>query len=271
MKKDIFIQKGKEHYQGNRAPALVEAQLGYLYDDLSSPQRDTDFEDALTRYYNDEPIQYISGIAHFYGFVFDVNPSVLIPRAETEELVYQVEQYIDASSQQLSVLDVGTGSGCIPICVKLKCEQSKVTAIDVSDEALTVAKSNAEKLKADIHFQSLDFTDKQLWTSLPKYDVLISNPPYIPYKEQSLMHSNVLDHEPHLALFVEDEDPLLFYRLVAEFGQDHLHKGGKVFLELNEYNANDVKLLYENFGYSSVEVVRDLQGKERMLTAFKND
>jgi len=85
------------------------------------------------------------------------------------------------------------------------------------------------------------------------------------------MHSNVLDHEPHLALFVEDEDPLLFYRLVAEFGQDHLHKGGKVFLELNEYNANDVKLLYENFGYSSVEVVRDLQGKERMLTAFKND
>jgi len=254
--------------------SVSDNDINYLYDDLLlsgwsihniMAKRDW----IKSKLESNTPIQYISGVSHFYGLIFRVNSDVLIPRAETEELVYLVEKEMKIRNRSVSILDVGTGSGCIPISLKKICSKCKVTAIDVSEQALYVAAENAEHNSVDVEFREIDFTQKSNWETLGAYDIITSNPPYIPHKEKTLMSSNVLDHEPHIALFVEDNDPLLFYRLVAEYAVSNLNLNGKVYLELNEYNGVDVMSLYENMGFVNVELKKDMQGKDRILVASR--
>jgi len=181
------------------------------------------------------PLQYVLGRADFYGYVFHVNENVLIPRQDTEELVYLILETL-SKDKKLSGLDIGTGSGCIPITLKKKSPQWQLQGLDVSKEALIVAKKNAQDLDTEVNFQHLDILDPNTRKGLPKFDFIVSNPPYIPQKEKVLVPDFVKNFEPDLALFVEDVDPLVFYRNIAEFAKDHLNPGGYLFYETNEFN-----------------------------------
>lgn len=241
------------------------------------------------------PIQYVLGEAWFAGMKFFVNEAVLIPRPETEELVEWIvndtlnaerltrnaeqgtenqEQRTPNTEQGISnieqktkkILDIGTGSGCIPIALAKKLPGWSVTTIDVSEAALKVARKNAIDLQADVLFQQTDFLDELQWPRLPVVDLIVSNPPYIKVAEQDNMARHVLDFEPSLALFVPDDDALLFYRKIALFGKTHLHEGGVVFVEINEALGKETVALFEQQGYT-VTLRKDLQGKDRMIKA----
>jgi len=213
-----------------------------------------------------EPVQYVVGMTYFYDLKFYVNNAVLIPRPETEELVAWILE--DHSKQQnLRILDIGTGSGCIPITLKAKAPNYEVVGLELSEEALKVAKENAQLNQAEVNFQKIDILNKENWASLPSYEIIVSNPPYIPVQEKALMAENVLAHEPEIALFVTDEDPLIFYRTIIEFAQEHLVKGGWLYFETNEYNASEVEALCFKAGFFDVEKRKDLQGKDRMVKA----
>lgn len=225
---------------------------------------------SMERLSNGEPIQYVIGKADFYGYKFKVNPAVLIPRPETEELVYRtlsIAKTISDSSPK--VLDIGTGSGCIPITLKKEFPALELSAIDVSENALAVAKENANDLGVSILFKQLDFKATNNWSHLGAYHLIVSNPPYIPWKEKALVGANVLGQEPDLALFVEDEDPLLFYRLIADFALDHLLPGGAVLMETNQYNASEVLALYQAKGFTQAYLFEDLMGNNRIVLARK--
>ncbi|MES2004180.1 MAG: peptide chain release factor N(5)-glutamine methyltransferase [Bacteroidota bacterium] len=211
------------------------------------------------------PVQYVLGEAWFGGMKFYVNESVLIPRPETDELVewiWRESQKLAVKSQKL--LDIGTGSGCIPVSLKKKLPDLEISAIDVSDAALMVARQNASDLGATIAFAQLDFLAEKNWDALPVFDIIVSNPPYIKQSEESSMHKNVLAFEPSLALFVPDDDALLFYRKIALFGKKHLSSTGSIFLEINEALGKEVISLYETAGYTC-ELRKDMQGKGRMV------
>jgi release factor glutamine methyltransferase len=210
------------------------------------------------------PVQYVLGEAWFAGMKFYVNEHVLIPRPETEELVAWVTDHAGSSAGQ--ILDIGTGSGCIPITIKKKLPYSNITSIDISPEALCVAAQNATIFQTSINLQELDFLNEKQWHILGQYDLIVSNPPYIKISESTEMKKNVLDHEPSLALFVPDDDPLIFYRKIAAFAADHLAGNGSIFMEINETLGNEVRLLFETQQYK-VELKKDLQGKERMIKA----
>lgn len=210
-----------------------------------------------------EPLQYVLGQADFYGYKFKVDPAVLIPRQETEELVYLIlEQH---GNRPLRLLDVGTGSGCIPITLKLKRPAWQVEALDVSPEALQIARANAQRLEAEVGFLQFDILDTAQWPAQPQYDIIVSNPPYIPPSETKHVPLHVLRHEPHLALFTETEDALVFYRTIAALARQQLKEGGWLYFELNEFNGEEVMEIVENQGFKSVELERDLNGKSRML------
>ncbi len=213
-----------------------------------------------------EPVQYVVGMTYFYGLKFKVNPAVLIPRPETEELVEWILAD-HAPQKNLRFLDIGTGSGCIPITLKAKAPNYHVAALDVSREALAVAKENARLNTVEVHFQELDILKKENWDQLPSYEIIVSNPPYIPTEEKQLMFANVLDHEPEIALFVSDEDPLIFYRTIVEFAREHLVPGGWLYFETNEYNATEVEAICFRAGFFDIEKRKDLQGKDRMVKA----
>lgn len=230
---------------------------------------ESEWKSIAERLINQEPIQYITGIAPFYGYFFQVNPSVLIPRPETEELVYHIHDYLKHNKIAAPrILDIGSGSGCIPITLNLLTTDSKVISVDISEMAIGVARSNNSKLGSGVVFENLDILNEEQWSKLSGcYDIIVSNPPYIPNKEKALMSVNVLDHEPHLALFVEDEDPLIFYNKIHDFAAKFLKKGGAIFLECNEYNVHDVKAIYDSL--YAAEILNDMQGKERMVVARK--
>jgi len=212
-----------------------------------------DFQRLLTG----EPIQYILGEAPFYGRSFRVTRDTLIPRNETEELVHKIIK--ENPKAGLRVLDLGTGTGCIPITLALELNNPEVYGLDVSLQALEVARQNALHLGAQVQFLEGD-----LLGDIPKlalFDVLVSNPPYVPMRDQEAMHANVLDFEPHLALFVPDEDPLIFYRAIGTWGQQLLKSKGKLYLEIYENLAQGVVALLQSLGYSQVEVHQDLNGK----------
>ena len=212
-----------------------------------------DFQRLLTG----EPIQYILGEAPFYGRSFRVTRDTLIPRNETEELVHKIIK--ENPKAGLRVLDLGTGTGCIPITLALELNNPEVYGLDVSLQALEVARQNALHLGAQVQFLEGD-----LLGDIPKlalFDVLVSNPPYVPMRDQEAMHANVLDFEPHLALFVPDEDPLIFYRAIGTWGQQLLKSKGKLYLEIYENLAEEVVALLQSLGYSQVEVHQDLNGK----------
>ena len=219
---------------------------------------------ATDRLLKHEPIQYIIAKAWFYKYPFYVNNHVLIPRPETEELVANIIN--ENATTQPSILDIGTGSGCIAISLKKNLEAT-VTAIDVIKETLLVAEKNATDLNTVIHFKQLNFLDTSQWNSLGMFDIIVSNPPYIKFEEQDEMRNNVLQHEPHLALFVENDDPLIFYRMIAEFGKTHSHKNGSIWMEINEALGNQTKELMEQYGYQAA-IIKDIQGKDRMIKAI---
>lgn len=213
------------------------------------------------------PFQYIAGKTEFYGLSFFVNENVLIPRPETEELVEWVIQSIAKQEEQLSLLDIGTGSGCIPIAIKKTLPQVVVSACDISVGALEVASENAKTNDVDICFFQTDILAAD---SLDEsWSVIVSNPPYIPESDKGNMHQNVLDHEPHLALFVPDEDPLRFYRAIALFGLQHLEPAGLLFFEIHyNFAAATVEML-KQIGYADVELRKDISGNDRMIKASK--
>lgn len=216
----------------------------------------------LQRLQAQEPIQYIIGATDFFGLKFEVNPSVLIPRPETEELVDWILQ--DAESQpELMVLDIGTGSGCIAISLSANLKNAEVSAWDISQKALETARHNASLNEAKVRFELKNVLENQ---ELPqKTDIIVSNPPYVRKLEKDQMQANVLNYEPHLALFVEDDDALIFYRKILELAQNNLTKNGKLYFEINEFLKEELIALMKDFPVKNYEFRKDIYGKDRML------
>lgn len=216
-----------------------------------------------------KPIQYIFGEADFFGLNFKVDQNVLIPRQETEELVDWIIKSNKIDSP--SILDIGTGSGCIAISLAANIKDSKVTAIDISEGALKVARENTLINKVNVDFFNVDILDHSSIFPNQPFDIVVSNPPYVREFEKTFMQSNVLDHEPHSALFVSDTDPLLFYREIAARSKDLLKKGGLLYFEINETLGSETAKLLEGYHYTEIKLLKDLNGKDRMLKAKRND
>ena len=252
-----------------------------------------------------EPVQYVVGVAEFCGRKFHVEPGVLIPRPETGELCdFVIEgvkgelegvkgelkgQYSAIEDEPYSILDIGTGSGCIAITLALEMKEAKVTAWDVSEKALHIAQENAKMLGADVTFEKQDILKLEeqnisltipeqssptrslshLLTLTSKYDLIVSNPPYVCDKEKATMERHVLEHEPHLALFVPDDDPLRFYRAIAQYAQAALKHGGLLYFELNPLYARETEALLQDLGFAETEIKPDMFGKQRFLKAKK--
>ncbi|MEP7279393.1 MAG: peptide chain release factor N(5)-glutamine methyltransferase [Bacteroidota bacterium] len=221
---------------------------------------------------NNTPLQYVLQEAWFYGLRLFVDENVLIPRPETEELVdWLVKEYRQGPGDRQAlpglathILDMGTGSGCIALAIKKCLPAAFVHACDISLAAIELAKKNAAALQLDINFHLLDILTASPGL-LPVFDIIISNPPYIPQKDKDDMAPNVLQYEPMLALFVEDNDPLLFYKAIANFAQPGLAKNGLIYMEIHEDMADAVVDLFKHYGYSGIEIKKDLQGKDRMV------
>ena len=216
-----------------------------------------------------EPIQYILGTADFYSLQFEVNPSVLIPRPETEELVEQV--IIDNEGKKIKILDIGTGSGCIAVTLRKHLKQASIIATDISAEALDTARRNAKRNNATITFIQTDILNpEKAEMDIPFIlDVIVSNPPYIKEEEKIDMERNVLDYEPHIALFVPDNDPLLYYWHIAHFGKKKLRRYGRLYFEINAAYGSMVVEMLEEEGYKDIELIQDLSGKDRIVKARK--
>jgi len=222
------------------------------------------FETAATELLAGRPIQHITGKAWFMGEAYTVNEQVLIPRPETEELVDWVIEYAEIKGKALRILDIGTGSGCIGIALKKALPEATVTAIDISTSAIKIAEGNATTLKAEIEFVALDILNTAF---LPgQYDVIISNPPYIPMQEMKNMELQVTDHEPNIALFVPDEDPLVFYKAIARLAKLHLSSNGQLFFEIH-YDQGDAMIALLDEMHFHAELRTDLFGKDRMVRA----
>ena len=221
---------------------------------------------VLNRLQRGEPVQYVTGIADFYGLQLKVTPDVLIPRPETEELVeWVLEEHPPESLRH--VVDLGTGSGCIPLALKARRPEWHCLGVDLSEPALEVARENAERTELDVTFAHGDVLEEGL--SDAAYDLILSNPPYIPPSERPQMGRSTLDHEPELALFVPEDDPLLFYRRIAELAATALRPGGQVYCETNEHNSERVLKLFQEAGFADVHRRRDLQKKWRMVRATR--
>ena len=218
--------------------------------------------DLIARMRRHEPLQYIIGWARFHGHKFKVTPTVLIPRPETEQLVDLIVNENTASD--LRVLDMGTGSGCIAISLARALKFASVDALDVSRDALAVARENAAALKVKVRFFESDMLLPQ---PAATYDIIVSNPPYICWSERESMERNVKDYEPGQALFVPDNDPLMFYKAIAPYAQQSLEKGGRLYLEINQRFGNEVKRLLEDHGFEDVRIIQDSFGKARFAIA----
>lgn len=241
-------------------------------------------DNALQQLLIHKPVQYVLGEAWFYKMKLFVNEHVLIPRPETEELVEWVVNdvrctmhevrskttvnVVHQTSDIVHVLDIGTGSGCIAIALKKELTSAGVLAIDVSEKTLQVARKNAKHQNVEIEFKQVDFLDERSWPSLQSFNIIISNPPYIPAKEKNKLAKNVVDHEPYIALFVNDTDPCIFYRKMAAFAGKHLNEKGKVFVEVHEDHAKEVQHIFDDKNFTT-EIKRDMHGRERMIKANK--
>ncbi|MBK7433607.1 MAG: peptide chain release factor N(5)-glutamine methyltransferase [Chitinophagaceae bacterium] len=231
---------------------------------------------ALTELREHKPVQYVLGECWFHHLKYKVNEQVLIPRPETEELadwvlrdfktnIYRVNQSGGTEKHsRLSILDIGTGSGCIAITLKKNLPGSQVTALDISQGALDLARENAHTHHAEIQLVKMDFLRSSQWPILPKFDIIISNPPYIPLSEKDKLDKHVVDFEPHTALFVPEDDPCIFYRRIAAFCLEHLKKTGSVYLEVDATHAEEVATLFKP-DFKQIEIRKDLYGRERMI------
>lgn len=216
------------------------------------------YQTALERLRQGEPIQYVTEVSYFYNTKLFVNRNVLIPRPETEELVHAVLSDEQAAGSR--VLDIGTGSGCIAIALKKKRSDFVVSAIDKSTEALQVARINAEKNEVKIRFSQMDFMSELAWENFGLFDLIVSNPPYVSQGEKSLMSKSTVKYEPDLALFPDHEDVLIFYKKIARFAKEHLAEKGRIYLECNEFNANQVAGLFDD-----AIILQDMQAKDRIV------
>jgi len=214
-----------------------------------------------------KPIQYVLNEAWFTGMCFYVNESVLIPRPETDELIEWLLNEVD-HNKSTTILDVGTGSGCIPIALKKRLHNSSITSVDISQNALEVANKNAKTHQVDIQFKQLDFLDESNWENVGKYEFIISNPPYIKDNESVEMSKRVLNFEPNIALFVPDEQPLIFYDKIAKFGLKHLANGGAIYVEINQALGRETVELFHHYGYKTT-LKKDLQQNDRMIKAVR--
>ena len=240
----------------NKVPYLTCTQLENL--------------DAISeRLKKNEPVQYVLGEAWFAGMKFKVNKNVLIPRPETEELVDWLVKEVNAQrpmlNVQCSIIDIGTGSGCIPISIKKRLPDADLSAIDVCSEALFTATENAIAHNTEINFTLLDFLDEEKWSELGNFDIIVSNPPYVKQTEKNSMHERVVSFEPPLALFVPDNDTLLFYRKLSGFAVNNLKPGGVFYAEINEALGNEIVDFFKSAGFTDVQLRKDMQRKDRMI------
>ncbi len=220
---------------------------------------------AVNRLLTAEPIQHVLGSVGFYGLELEVSPEVLIPRPETEELVDIIVK--NNRNDDVDILDVGTGSGCIALALKNSLVRSRVTAIDISEKALALARRNAGNLNLKVDFRQCNILDTDSCRNVveKKFHIVVSNPPYVLQKEKAQMADNVLRYEPHLALFVEDDDPLLFYRKIMYFAKKSLISCGKLYLEINEKYARETASLFDEKTFDTPEILTDFHGKKRFL------
>jgi release factor glutamine methyltransferase len=251
-----------EHLTGSKKTDRISQAKKEL-----SPEQEELLAAHLNRLKENEPIQYVLNEAWFCGLRFYVDKNVLIPRPETEELVEWIITGCKFPIDELKILDIGTGSGCIPIALKRRLGKAEVWSCDTSKEALQVAERNARNLGAEINLLELDFLDPSKRDQLPAFDIIVSNPPYIPHRERYGMRANVLEYEPAKALFVTDNDPLVFYKAIADFGKAHLRSNAMIYAEINENLGNLSQELFKQNGFRA-ELKKDLQGKDRMLRAW---
>ena len=251
------------------SPAKIKA---FPETEINSTYADQ-IKSILIRLKTGEPIQYILGHTGFYGLPFKVNPSVLIPRPETEELVdWAVKSWpfaVGNWQHPFRILDIGTGSGCIPISLKKSLPDANVSSIDISPEALKTAKENADLNNVDVNFIQDDILNMKSEIENSKFNIIISNPPYVTLDDKKQMHTNVTDFEPHTALFVPQEDPLIFYKAIAGFASTHLEKGGLLFFEINEGCGKQIVELLNTKQFTNIELRKDMSGKDRMIKAVK--
>ncbi|HXH99492.1 MAG TPA: peptide chain release factor N(5)-glutamine methyltransferase [Sphingobacteriaceae bacterium] len=289
----LIINSIKHWYDQDEAKTLAHLTICYVCKiskaqflakkkDMLTSTEEASVTEILNHLRTGRPLQYILGETIFYGLRLKVTPAVLIPRPETEELVDWIIKEIKNQDPRLrskepevqSILDIGTGSGCIPIALKKHLPDYKVSALDISSEALEVARSNAISNKAEINFFLYDILNpdgfqSQIHNSTPgtPYSIIVSNPPYITHSEESNMHQNVLDHEPRIALFVPDEDALLFYNAIADFALENLTGNGLLFFEINEALAKETISLLLVKGFRNIILKADIQEKDRMIKA----
>ena len=244
----------------------VSQMAFYLKDNITlTAEQEAQLDNAIERLKKQEPIQYILGYSDFCGLRFKVTPATLIPRPETSELVEWIASE-DTGSE--SILDIGTGSGCIAVSLAHKMPQSKVTAWDISPDALAVAAENSKANGCAVAFEEVDILAYE--PTEAQFDIIVSNPPYIKENEKSAMHNNVLDWEPHTALFVPDSDPLLFYRTIAKKGLTLLKSGGALYFEINRAHGAETMKMLADYGYTNIELRKDFADNDRMIKAVKN-
>ena len=255
----------------NEICGLSKAKIKAFPELEITPEQAERLNNILDELKTGKPIQYILGKTEFYGLPFNVNPSVLIPRPETEELVEWVLGSVSSSQLAVgSLLDIGTGSGCIAISLKKNLPDFKVSAIDISADALQTAISNAKLNEVDIEFIEADILNLKSEIEIPKSEIIISNPPYVTLHDKTQMHNNVTDFEPHTALFVPENDPLIFYKAIADYASAHLTQDGLLFFEINEsYGKETVELLVDK-GFKNIELRKDMSGRDRMISAVIN-
>ena len=251
-----------EKIAGITRPGIIKDPTQILDEKISGR-----LNESLLQLKTHKPVQYVTGEAWFYKMKLKVSPAVLIPRPETEELVDAVIHYLK-DKPGAAILDIGTGSGCIAVAIKKNLPDVDVTGIDISDKALMIAKENSVTQQTNINFIQLDFLEEKNWQSLLVFDVIISNPPYIPENEKQKLDKNVTEFEPHLALFVENNRPLIFYEKIGAFGKTHLNETGKIFLETHEHFAEETAALF-NDAYYSAEIRKDIYEKQRMVIATR--
>ena len=242
-------------------------EVSMALDTIVSAKNITVFEKALLRLKKQEPIQYILGTTEFYGLTFKVNKHTLIPRPETEELVDWVLSNLHDQDSVLDILDIGTGSGCIAISLAKNIPTARVSGLDISEKALEVAQENAVKNQVLVSFCKKDILETTALKN--KYDVMVSNPPYVRQLEKKAMNANVLGFEPGVALFVPNEDPLLFYRKIAQLAMVSLQTRGWLYFEINEYLSKEMDVLLKEIGFANIEIKKDFREVPRMIKCQK--
>ena len=254
------------------ARMVYEVRFGLAFTDLCigkdtqlSADDQAELEEIALRLERHEPVQYVLGKAEFMGNWYDVEPGVLVPRPETQELV----RWIVLKDTTANILDIGTGSGCIAITLAGMYPEAEVTAWDISEKALKVAQGNAKRFGVNVNFEQVDILANSQQLMVNSFDVIVSNPPYICHKERETMNQNVLDYEPHEALFVPDDDPLLFYRAIAEYGTKALKPEGWLYFEINPLYSEPLCELLSTMSYHDIECKDDQYGKQRMIRAQK--